>query len=243
MVFIGKLSYVALVSEFIGTALFLTIATGTAVGSAAVSPATAVLQSALGFGFTITSLAYALGPRSGAHFNSAVTAGLVLVGDTGVLQGLGNMAAQVLGAVLGSSVVFGMFPHSQIGANSLALAAADSLAIPFLAEAIGTFCLVFVVMECCCNKTRRKIDGTTIEGAPLAIGFAVFIAHLLLIPYTSCSINPARAVGPALVSGTWPKEFWIFILGPFTGAAAAAGTHLLFERFARPAIAPAPAHV
>lgn len=234
MVFIGKLSYVSLISEFIGTALFLTIATGTAVGSAAVSPATAVLQTALGFGFTITSLAYALGPRSGAHFNSAVTAGLVLVGDVGVLQGLGNMVVQVLGAILGSSVVYGMYPHSQIGSNSLALAANDNLGLPFLAEAIGTFCLVFVVMECCCNKSRRKIDGTTIEGAPLAIGFAVFVAHLVLIPYTSCSINPSRSLGPAIISGTWPKEFWIFILGPFTGAIAAAGVHLGLERAVGP---------
>lgn len=228
----GRVRAVPLAAEFIGMALFIFASTGAAVGTSqghAGGGTAAVLTTATAFGLTITALAYALGPRSGAHFNPAVTLGLVLAGDTGVLQGLVNVAAQVAGAVLGSSVVYGMYPHSGAGANSLAAAAGDDLALPFLAEAIGTFALVFVVLECCCNKSRRKIDGTTIEGAPLAIGFAVFFAHLVLIPYTSCSINPARSAGPAIVAGVWPQEFWIFVLGPLVGGAAAAGTHLVFE--------------
>lgn len=240
MISIGKLSLSALAAEFVGMALFITISTGSAVGAAIASPATAILSTSAAFGLTITALAYAIGPRSGAHLNPSVTLGLVLVGDTGVLQGVANMAAQTAGAILGSSFVQAMYPSSSLGANSLALAATDNLGIPFLAEAIGTFALVFVVLECCCNKSRRKIDGTTIEGAPIAIGFAVFIAHLVLIPYTSCSINGARSLGPAIVSGTWPKEFWIFIAGPFVGAVAAAATHLGLERAVAPrTIAPA----
>jgi aquaporin Z len=229
MISLGKFSPIAAAAEFVGMALFITISTGTAVAASIVSPATAVLSTACAFGTSITALAYALGPRSGAQFNSAVTAGLVLTGDLGVIQGAANAVSQIAGAILGSSFVLMMYPSSTLGANTLALAAHDSLGAPFLAEAIGTFALVFVVLECCCNKTRTPIDT-----APIAIGMTVFMAHLLLIPYTSCSINPSRSLGPALVSGTWPKHFWIFIAGPFSGAAAAAATHLVFERAVRP---------
>lgn len=231
MISFGKFSPLAAAAEFVGMALFLFGATGTAVGASIASPATAVLSTAFAFGTSILALAYALGPRSGGQFNSAVTAGLVLTGNLGIIQGAANIVSQVAGSILGSSFVLMMYPSSQIGSNSLALAATDNLGAPFLAEAIGTFALVFVVLECCCNKTR-----TAIETAPIAIGFTVFIAHLVLIPYTSCSINPARSLGPAIISGTWPKEFWIFIAGPFAGAIAAAGTHLLFERIARPVV-------
>jgi MIP family channel proteins len=238
MISIGKLSLPAVFAEFVGMALFIFVSTGSATGFGLASPGTAILSTAVAFGGSITALAYALGPRSGAQFNPSVSLGLVLTGNLGVVQGATNILAQTAGAILGSSFVLAMYPDSAIGSNSLALAAHDNLGVPFLAEAIGTFALVFVVLECCCNKTRAPIDT-----APIAIGLTVFIAHLVLIPYTSCSINPSRSLGPAIVSGTWPKEFWIFMFAPFTGAAAAAGTHILFEQFARPAIAHAPAHV
>lgn len=229
MVFIGKLSFIALAGEFVGMALFVWTATASATGAGLASPATAILSTAVSFGATITALAYALGPRSGGQFNPAVTLGLVLSGDLGAVQGIANFVGQTAGAILGSSFVFSMYNSTAIGSNSLALAAGDNLALPFIAEAIGTFALVFVVLECCCNKTRAPLAN-----APIAIGLTVFIAHLVLIPYTSCSINPSRSLGPALVSSTWPKEFWIFIFGPFTGAAAAAGAHMLFERAVGP---------
>jgi MIP family channel proteins len=233
MISFGKFSPLAAAAEFVGMALFITISTATAVGAAMASPATAVISTAIAFGGSIGALAYALGPRSGGQFNSAVTAGLMLTGDLGIIQGAANMVSQTAGAILGSAFVYVIYPSSTLGSNSLALAAHDNLGAPFLAEAIGTFALVFVVLETCCNKTRAPLDT-----APIAIGLTVFIAHLALIPYTSCSINPSRSLAPAILSGTWPKEFWIFILGPFSGAIAAAGTHILFERAApRPAIA------
>jgi aquaporin Z len=229
MISLGKFSPIAAAAEFVGMALFVLVSTGSAVGAGLASPATAILSTSVAFGGSICALAYALGPRSGAQFNSAVTAGLMLTGDLGIIQGAANMVSQTAGAILGSSFVLMMYSTSQIGSNSLALAAHDNLGAPFLAEALGTFALVFVVLECCCNKTRAPIDT-----APIAIGITVFIAHLLLIPYTSCSINPSRSLGPAIVSGTWPKHFWIFIFGPYAGAIAAAGTHLVFERAVRP---------
>jgi MIP family channel proteins len=229
MISIGKFSPIAFAAEFVGMALFIFSSTGSAVGAGLASPATAILSTATSFGMSILALAYAIGPRSGGQLNPAVSLGLVLTGDLGVIQGLANFVAQTAGAILGSSFVYAMYDSSAIGSNSLALAAHDNLGVPFLAEAVGTFALVFVVLECCCNKTRAPLDN-----APIAIGLTVFIAHLALIPYTSCSINPARSLGPAIVSGTWPTEFWIFIFGPFTGAAVAAGAHLLFERAAGP---------
>ncbi len=245
-----KISPLALLAECFGMALFIFMATGSAVGTApdpdellggtiTYNKAAAVLLTATAFGFSITVLAYALGPRSGAHFNPAVTLGLVLAGDTTVLQGLGNVAMQLAGAVLGSALVLGMYPDSSAGANELASAKGDS-GMAFLAEAVATFCLVLVVLECCCNRSRRVIDGGIIEGAPIAIGLAVFVAHLTLIPYTSCSINPARSFGPALLTGTWPKEYWVFVIGPLVGGAAAAGAHRGYELLARKRPGPAP---
>jgi MIP family channel proteins len=228
----------AVVAEFIGTAVFIAASTGTAVGLAELadaSPAVHAVGTAMAFGFTIVSMAYAVGHTSGGQMNPAVTAGLVLSGNLPALQGALNAASQVLGAVAGSAIVYGMFPgsgeHLTLAGNSVPDGVAAGRA--YLGELVGTFALVFVVLESACSAASKANRAL----APVAIGYTVLVAHLLLIPFTSCSINPARSLGPAIVSGVWGRQFWVFIVAPLTGAIAAVPAHLfLAAPDARPEI-------
>jgi MIP family channel proteins len=227
----------ALVAEFVGMALFVTVATGTAVGLSSLSvdsngeydAGVHAVGTAMAFGFTITSLAYATGHTSGGQFNPAVTMGLVASGRLPAIQGALNIVSQVSGAIVGSTILYFMYPgggeHSSLGSNELSPAMSAGQA--FLGEMIATFALVFVVLETACNSQSKDVRTM----APLAIGYTVFVAHLLLIPFTSCSINPARSFGPAIVSGTWGEDFWVFIVGPTVGGLAAAPVHLFLEHF------------
>lgn len=227
----------AVVAEFVGMTLFVTVATGTAVGLSSLSvdshgdfdAGVHAIGTAMAFGFTITALAYATGHTSGGQFNPAVTTGLVASGRLPAIQGALNIVSQVSGAVLGSTIVYLMYPgggeHSSLGSNGLS--PDMSVGKAFLGEMVATFALVFVVLETACNSKSKDIRTL----APVAIGYTVFVAHLLLIPFTSCSINPARSLGPAIVSGTWGEDFWVFIVGPTVGGLVAAPVHLFLEHY------------
>lgn len=231
------ISVKAVVAEFVGMALFVTVATGTAVGLSSLSvdshgeydAGVHVIGTAMAFGFTITSLAYATGHTSGGQFNPAVTLGLVSSGNLPAIQGAINIVSQVSGAIVGSTIVYLMYPgggeHSSLGANGLSTGMSAGKA--FLGEMVATFALVFVVLETACNSKSKENRML----APVAIGYTVFVAHLLLIPLTSCSINPARSIGPAIVSGTWGEDFWVFIIGPSVGGLLAAPVHLFMENY------------
>ncbi|GAB4814534.1 hypothetical protein N2152v2_001580 [Parachlorella kessleri] len=181
---------------------------------------------ALAFGLAITVLAYATGHLSGGQMNPAVTFGLVGVGALNPMQGLANLCAQIVGAILGSAFLLGVIPDgsdSALGSNRVAPGVSNGNA--FLGEAVMTFVLVSVVLETAVNHKSLTIR----QQAPLAIGFAVFTAHAVLLPIDGCSINPARSLGPAIVSGTWPGNFWIFVVGPFVGALFAIPFHLFWS--------------
>lgn len=161
----------------------------------------------------------------GGQINPAVTLGLVLSGGLPVAQGIMNTVAQLVGAILGATFVRCLLPsgrHSTLGTNALAPGVGQGNALT--GEIIMTFTLVLVVLECV--KNRRSLVANI---APLAIGFAVFTAHAVLLPIDGCSINPARWFGPALVSGTWATTSWIFVVGPYLGAIAAVPLHLFFK--------------
>lgn len=184
------------------------------------------IVTALAFGLGITVMAYATGHLSGGQLNPAVTLGLVLTGALHPIQGIANVCAQVVGAILGASFLRGTLPDggdSTLGSNSLAPGV--SVGNAFLGEAVMTFVLVSVVLETAVNKKSATIRAQ----APMAIGFAVFTAHAVLLPIDGCSINPARSLGPAIVSGTWPGSFWVFVVGPFVGALFTVPFHIFFR--------------
>jgi len=221
-------SFAAFVAEYIAMTLFVFIGCGSAMGIAKEPGSAWVLQVSLTFGLAISSLAYAVGHYSGGHINCAVTFGLVLVGQVTILQGLANVAAQLLGSVTGALLLLAVYPAENdrtggLGSNAVGKEWPQLSAL--IGETLMTFLLVFVVLETATNP----LSAPSRAQACVAIGLAVFLAHSVLVPIDGCSINPTRSFGPALVAKLRDSrlntfaDMWIFWTGPLLGAAAAAG--------------------
>lgn len=169
---------------------------------------------ALAFGIGIMVAAFSIGHISGCHLNPAVTVSLLLSGNCGLGQAIGNIIAQFAGAIMGSLLLWGTtsMRDGGLGANGVSPHFSNGNAI--LGEAVMTFFLCYVVHLTAIDKNSPP---STNGLAPIAIGFAVFLGHAVLIPLDGCSINPARSFGPALVAGKW-HGYWIFVVGPLIGA-------------------------
>lgn len=225
-------------AEFLGTALLVFFGAGVATlvfgfrifGGAAL--AAGMLTVALAFGLVLMVLAYVLGPISGCHVNPAVTLSAYLTRRIPLVEAIGYWIAQFVGGYLGSLLLFGLFntspyyfkPRDGLGANGygrlsfLHITAGGA----FLAEVILTAFFVFIVL----GETRKKSSVTT---GGLVIGLALAAVYLFGIPIDGTSVNPARSLGPALVTGGLPlSQVWLFIVAPLVGALLAAGLHLLF---------------
>lgn len=209
-------------AEFFGTFWLTFAGCGSAVLAAAF-PALGIgfLGVSLAFGLTVLTMAYAVGHISGGHFNPAVTIGLWAAGRcrTGVV--LPYLAAQVAGAIAGAAVLWfiasgqpgwvpGGFASNGYGALS---PGKFNLASSFITEAVMTFAFLFIIV------------GTTSKGAAagfagIPIGLALTIIHLVSIPVTNTSVNPARSTGPALFAGgEYITQLWLFWAAPMIGAA------------------------
>jgi len=177
---------------------------------------------AFSFGLMIFVLVYSTASLSGANINPAVTSALVATRRISLTKGALFICAQCAGAALGCGLVVAVLPSSMladgdvmpIGYNSVADGYSQGGA--FCAEAIGTGLLMFTVMAAIDSNQAKAADHIS-KLAPLAIGIAVFLAHLLLVPMTNCSINPARTFGASIASGNW-EDHWVFWLGPIFGA-------------------------
>mmetsp|Transcript_66744 Transcript_66744/g.114671 ORF Transcript_66744/g.114671 Transcript_66744/m.114671 type:complete len:321 (-) Transcript_66744:23-985(-) len=217
----------AMAAEFVGMTFFVFFATGSAIANPGGDAK--FLLVALTFGTAIMVLAYTIAHHSGGQLNCAVTFSLMLGGKVTIIQALANMAAQVAGSMLGSLLLMGIFSCEQDQTQNLASNIVNegfSTKQAILAEVMGTALLCYVVWE-----TAVSSESTVGNNAAIAIGFAVFIAHIVLIPIDGCSINPTRSFGPALMSylrdcdnqiiGSW-GDMWIMTVGPMTGGALAA---------------------
>jgi MIP family channel proteins len=181
---------------------------------------------AFAFGLAITVLAFATGHISGGQLNPAVTFALACVGSLPFGQAIANTISQVVGAILGSALLDATIPDGNggsLGSNSITPGVGYGNAL--CGEIVMTGVLVATVLETAVSKGNVVSKSF----APLAIGFAVFCAHAVLLPIDGCSINPARSLGPAIVSGTWPGTFWVFVVGPYLGALAAIPFYLFFQ--------------
>jgi aquaporin Z len=180
---------------------------------------------ALAFGLTVLTMAYAVGHISGGHFNPAVTVGLWAGGRFKANEILPYWIAQVLGALAGAFVLsliatgkagFDLV-QSGFAANGYAEHSPGgySLAAGFVAEVVLTFFFLLVILG---STDRRAPAGF----APIAIGLALTLIHLIGIPVTNTSVNPARSTAPALFVGGWAlAQLWLFWLAPIVGAVAA----------------------
>ena len=216
------------VAELIGT-YFLVLA-GTAVAVAAVlgrpvagSPAD-TLTVALTFGLALVALVNALGHVSGAHLNPAVTLGLAVTGKFPWAYVPAYLVAQVLGAVLASLTVWATFGDAARDEASLAatLPAPDvSQVTVFAIEAIVTFFLVLTIVSVATDpRVQQSVAG-------LSVGFTLAVCVLIAGPLSGGAVNPARALGPMLVSGRF-DGLWAYVLGPLLGGVLAATFYARF---------------
>ena len=178
----------------------------------------------LAFGLTVLTGAYALGPISGAHFNPAVTVGLWAGGRFPGAQVLQYVIAQVVGAIAGAAVLY-VIASGQGGFSAADGFAANgygahspggySLTAGVVSELVMTFMFLIVIL----GATHRRAP---VGFAGLAIGLALTLIHLISIPVTNTSVNPARSTGPALFVGDWAlTQLWLFWVVPIVGAALA----------------------
>lgn len=220
-----------LVAEAVGTALLVIFAVGTATLSfgfklAGPSMSAGVVTTALAFGLVVLALAYTIGPISGAHVNPAVTLGFVVSGRMKLGEGIGYWVAQFAGGIAGALVLWGVLSGSPsysrattgLGADGYGHASMIGLnaSAAFGAEVVLTFLFVLVVLGATSHVGSPGFAG-------LAIGLALTAVHLVGIPLTGTSVNPARSLGPALVVGhSALSQVWVFILAPLAGGIAAA---------------------
>ena len=228
-----------LVAEFLGTMVLVVIAVGVATESFGfhlfgLSYAAGVVATALAFGMVLVALVYAIGPISGCHVNPAVTLGFLATGRMKIQEGIGYLIAQFAGGIVGAYLLYWMFTTSPLYHKSIQGLGTDGYGTKsrllvsqggaFLIEVVLTAIFVLVVLF----ATHKA----AIQGAVgVAIGFALLMVHLIGIPLTGTSVNPARSLGPALVvGGTALSQVWVFIVAPLVGAIVAALIHLLLTR-------------
>ena len=185
---------------------------------------------AFAFGLSLLAMVYTIGPISGCHINPAVTLGVLLAKKIGVKDAVGYWVAQVVGAVIASACILFIANGAAAGYNAAieGLGANGygahspgqfSMAAAFVAEVILTMFLVLTVL----GSTDIKAP---VGFAGLAIGLVLTLIHLVGIPITNTSVNPARSIGPALFVGGWAlQQLWLFILAPLIGAAIAAAVY------------------
>lgn len=211
-----------LLAEAIGTMTLVLLGCGAAVFNGGATSVAAVLTIAFAFGLSVVAMAYAIGPVSGCHINPAITLGVWLSGRMKCGEALGYMAAQVVGAIAGSAIIWTIVNTGNIALGATATGAngfAEGNLIPALiAETVFTFIFVLVVLG---TTDSQKGAGAF---AGLGIGLSLVLIHIVCIPITGTSVNPARSIAPALFQGGEAlRQLWVFIMTPFAGAICAAG--------------------
>jgi aquaporin Z len=215
-----------LAAEFIGTFWLVLGGCGSAVLAAAFPDQLGIgfAGVALAFGLTVLTMAFAIGHISGCHLNPAVTVGLWVGGRHPAGEVIPYVIVQVLGATLGALTVFAIASGSPGWDISLGLAnngygehspGGYSAAAGFLCEFVMTMMFLMIIL----GATDRRAPAGF---APIAIGLGLTLIHLVSIPVTNTSVNPARSTGPALLVGGWAiAQLWMFWVAPLLGATVA----------------------
>lgn len=215
------------VAEFFGTFWLVFGGCGAAVLDAAYPQlGIGFIGVALAFGLTVLTMAFALGHISGCHLNPAVTAGLVVGKRFPAAEFLPYVVAQVVGGIAGAGTLYviaigkagfdlsGGFASNGYGVHS---PGGYSMVSCLVAEVVMTFFFLMIIMG---STDKRAAAGF----APIAIGLGLTLIHLIGIPVTNLSVNPARSTGPAVFVGGWAlAQLWLFWLAPIAGGALAGG--------------------
>ena len=220
---------IRMVAEFIGTFWLVLGGCGSAVLAAAFpGVGIGLLGVSFAFGLTVLTMAFAIGHVSGCHLNPAVTLGLAVSGRFKASEVLQYWIAQVLGAIAAAALLYliasgkaGFDLSGGLASNGYAEHSPGrySLTAGFVTELTMTFMFLMIILG---TTDRRAPQGF----APIAIGLALTLIHLISIPVTNTSVNPARSTGPALIVGGWAlQQLWLFWVAPLIGAALAGAVY------------------
>uniref|UniRef100_A0A1B6JA27 Aquaporin n=1 Tax=Homalodisca liturata TaxID=320908 RepID=A0A1B6JA27_9HEMI len=207
----------AIISEFLGTAILVWLATATC---AQFRGNGETVHVSLTVGFTVATVIQTLAHVGGCHINPAVTLGFVIMGKTSALRAILYVIVQLAGAVAGTEIYKITTPENLRGiglcSNRVNTAAGVTAEQALVVEIVLTFCLVLVILAVS-DKNRRPHHGGT---GPFIEGLTVCAAFLMGLRYSGVSLNPARSFGPAILSNYW-EHHWIYWVGPLSGAAIA----------------------
>jgi len=221
-------------AEFIGTFWLVLGGCGSAVlGAAFPEVGIGHLGVALGFGLTVLTMAFAIGHISGCHLNPAVSVGLVCGGRFKAAELPAYIIAQVLGAIVAAALLY-FIASGQAGFDLSGGLASNgygdhspgkySEAAGFVTEVVMTLMFLLIIL----GATDKRAPAGF---APIAIGLGLTLIHLISIPVTNTSVNPARSTGPALIVGGWAiAQLWMFWVAPIIGAAIAGFIYRWFEK-------------
>jgi aquaporin Z len=178
----------------------------------------------LAFGLTVVTMAYAIGPISGCHLNPAISVGLATAGRFSKAEVLPYIVAQVVGAIIAAAVLYviasgkaGFSLDGGLASNGYGEHSPGgySMVAGFVCEAVLTFMFLMIILGATDDRAPKGF-------APLAIGLTLTLIHLISIPVTNTSVNPARSTGPALMVGGWAiQQLWLFWVAPMLGAIVA----------------------
>lgn len=205
-------------AELLGTALLVVFGCGSAITH---GYGMGYLGIAFAFGLVIVALAYSIGNVSGCHVNPAVSLAMWIRGNLETKDFLGYVAAQSLGATLGGLILAFLFgTEGGFGTNGFGPATATNAALTagqaFLVEVVLTFAFVLAIVGVTSKPEYAPVAG-------LVIGLSLVLVHIMGVPLTGTSVNPARSLGPALIKGGAAlSQLWVFILAPLVGGALAA---------------------
>ena len=215
------------IAEVVGTMVLVFMGCGSAV---VLGAATGVghLAVALAFGLSIVAMAYVIGNVSGCHINPAVSLGALLDKRIDLKDFFGYVVSQIIGAIVGALLLFilvqafGVVDHTG-GLGSNGVANAGGIGGGLFVEIILTFIFVLTILGVTADKSKGNVAG-------IVIGLTLAFVHIVGIPLTGTSVNPARSIGPAIFSGGQAlADLWVFIVGPLVGATLAALVYRVFK--------------
>lgn len=204
-------------AEMIGTMILVLVGCGSAVFAGAPQPFASVgtLGVAFAFGLSVLVMCYTIGKISGCHINPAITLGVWLSKRMSSKDAGMYMIFQVIGAILGSSILYVLAKDSGSTTTLTGANGFHNVTMAFVAETVFTFIFVLVVLGSTSKGANNKFAG-------IAIGLTLVMIHIVCIPITGTSVNPARSIGPALFQGGEAiSQLWLFLTAPFLGGALA----------------------
>lgn len=226
----------AIAAEFLATLFFVFVGTGSVVGALEFAgtglDGGALVAIALAHGLGILIAVAWTANISGGHINPAVTLSMIIAKKISVTLGVAYMIAQFAGSAVASFLLLLCMPDAvddNLGRHFLADGMANGEGL--LLEILMTGFLVLVIFNVAVSNKGWGLN------APLAIGLAIVVIHLIAVPFTGASVNPARSFGPDLVTGEW-DDFWLYLVGPFAGAALFGLGWLWFKDFGEDSLDP-----